>query len=92
MQEEVQREVQLGDVVCSKNGRSKGQYFVVLSQSGDYLFLANGKNRKWENPKKKKIKHLNLGSGHSNHISEKLLNGERITNKELRITTDKYDL
>jgi len=76
----------LGDVVASKNGRFRGEFFVVLSVDGDYANIVNGKQRKVNNPKKKKIKHLELGLGHSNHIEEKLLNGDKVTNNEVRIT------
>jgi len=76
----------LGDVVRSKNGRFKGEFFVVVAIERDYAFLVNGKERKMDSPKKKKIKHLELGIGNSNHISEKLANGLKVTNNEVRIT------
>ena len=78
--------VKLGDVVASKNGRFRGELFVVLAVDGDYVRCANGKQRKVNNPKKKKIKHLELGLGHSAHIEEKLLKDEKVTNNEVRIT------
>ena len=75
-----------GDVVVSKNGRFRGEFFVVLGVDDGYANLVNGKQRKINNPKRKKIKHLELGLGHSNHIEEKILNGEKVTNNEVRIT------
>ena len=33
--------------------------FLVLKKDGDYVYLADGNLRKVENPKKKKIKHVN---------------------------------
>jgi len=82
----------MGDVVRSKNGRFRNELFVVLSVDDDYAGLVNGKQRKVNNPKKKKIKHLELGIGHSNHIEEKLLNGEKVTNNEVRITLGSYSI
>jgi len=83
-------EVRLGDVVCSKNGRFKGQCFVVIAIDNDMVKIVNGKQRKMDSPKIKKIKHLLLGVGHSNHIMEKLEQGLKVTNNEVRITLSKY--
>ena len=84
-------EPKLGDVVRSKNGRFKGEFFVVVALEGDYVSLVNGKQRKMDSPKKKKVKHLELGIGHSNHIGEKLENGLKVTNNEVRITINSVD-
>ncbi len=86
--EEIQ--VKAGDVVSPKNGRFEGQYFVVLKVDGDYIYIANGKKRKSDTPKKKKIKHCRLGLGTSVHIARKLEIGQKVTNNELRITVNRY--
>ena len=83
--------LRLGDVVRSKNGRFKGEFFVVVSLDGDYAYLVNGKQRKMDSPKRKKIKHLEFGIGHSNHIGEKLEVGSKVTNNEVRITINSID-
>ena len=51
-------EIQKGSVVRSKAGRDKGIVFMVLSLEGDMAYVADGKKRKTENPKGKKLKHL----------------------------------
>ena len=61
-----------GQVVYSKRGRDKGMPFVVLLIVGDYLYLADGKLRTLEHPKKKKIKHVQRTSYICNEIKEKL--------------------
>jgi len=43
--------------VYSKRGRDKGKAFVVVSIDGEYVFLADGKLRPLNKPKKKKAKH-----------------------------------
>jgi ribosomal protein L14E/L6E/L27E len=48
----------VGTVVFSKKGRDKGKVMVVLSADGEYLYLADGKLRTINKPKKKKIKHV----------------------------------
>ncbi len=52
--------LEIGIIVKSLNGRDKDSYFCVLELLGDYVMIANGKTRKLESPKKKKIKHLQI--------------------------------
>lgn len=47
-----------GQVVYSKSGHDKGLPFIVISAEGDYVRIADGKRRRLEKPKLKKIKHL----------------------------------
>ena len=47
-----------GQVVYSISGRDKTMPFIVLAEEGDYLYLADGKLRTLEHPKKKKKKHV----------------------------------
>lgn len=77
-------EAKPGDIVCSKAGRDKTGYFVVMSVDGDYAQICDGRKRKTDTPKRKKIKHLCLDLGHSVYIENKLNNGERVTNSEIR--------
>lgn len=52
-------DIRVGQVVKSKAGRDKEDFFVVLEVIDDqYLSLVNGARRKLENPKRKKIKHV----------------------------------
>lgn len=52
----------VGDIVTSIRGRDKGFNYIVWSIEGDTLFLVNGKQRKIENPKKKKTIHVAFSS------------------------------
>jgi ribosomal protein L14E/L6E/L27E len=49
-----------GAIVQAIAGREKGEIFVVVNESGDFVTLVNGINRTLENPKKKNKKHLHL--------------------------------
>ncbi|MCD1147341.1 KOW domain-containing RNA-binding protein [Peptoniphilus sp. KCTC 25270] len=52
-------DIRVGQVVKSKAGRDKEEFFVVLEVIDDqYLSLVNGARRKLESPKRKKVKHL----------------------------------
>ena len=77
-------EVLVGSVVRSLAGHDKGGYFIVLRIDGDYAYLADGKLRKTESPKKKKLKHIQRSSIVSKEISSKLQNNELVENFEVR--------
>ncbi len=74
-----------GDIVFSKAGRDKESPFVVLAVTdAQYAMLADGRVRRVDKPKKKKIKHL-LKSGHvASKIQEKLNSDMRVTNLDLK--------
>lgn len=49
----------VGSVVQSAAGRDKNRFFVVLAlEDGGYAYIADGRLRKTEKPKKKKLIHL----------------------------------
>ncbi len=51
-------ELSRGQIVKSLSGRDKGRYFVVLEIQEGFIWLADGKLRKLEHPKRKKPKHV----------------------------------
>ena len=72
------------NIVRSVAGRDTGSLFFVLATEGDFLLLADGKQRRLENPTRKRRKHVALvGESHS-LVAEKIRSSEKITNSELR--------
>ena len=72
------------NIVKSIAGRDAGSLFFVLAAEADFLLLADGKQRRLENPKRKRRKHVALvGESHS-LVAEKIRSSEKITNSELR--------
>ena len=49
-----------GSVVRAKAGRDKDKFFVVLQTDGEYALIADGKRRRVEHPKRKKLKSIML--------------------------------
>ena len=74
------------DIVKSIAGRDQGKFFFVLETEEEFLLLADGKTRKVEAPKRKKRKHTAPAALPRTRVSEKIRNGEKITNSELRRT------
>jgi len=75
----------VGQIVVSRAGRDAGRAFVVAKVIDDlYVEICDGDLRKVEKPKRKKIKHLNITDKFAEGLAEKLKNGDRITNAEIR--------
>ena len=51
-------DIQKGSIVRAKAGRDKGSFFVVLSTENGYALIADGRRRRVEHPKRKKLIHL----------------------------------
>lgn len=48
----------VGQIVKAKAGRDKDSFFIITELDGGYAYIANGKRRKVDAPKKKKLIHL----------------------------------
>ena len=79
-----QPDLTIADVVVSTAGRDAGELFYVIERAEPFLFLANGKDRTIEKPKKKKCKHTNKVLRSETRVAAKLRNGDKVLNSELR--------
>ena len=77
-------EVDKSSLIVSKAGRDKGQLFYVIDADEQYVYLADGKSRRLEKPKRKKRKHIEQIPRTESRIAEKIRNGEKVLNSELR--------
>ncbi|MFI3313787.1 MAG: KOW domain-containing RNA-binding protein [Eubacteriales bacterium] len=77
-------EVSKANLVISLAGRDKGQLFYVHHIDGQFAFLVNGKGRKLENPKRKKLIHVQKISWTDTRIAERIRSGSNVLNSELR--------
>ena len=77
-------EVDKSSLVVSKAGRDQGQLFYVIDADEQYVYLADGKSRRLEKPKRKKRKHIEQIPRTESRIAEKIRNGEKVINSELR--------
>ena len=74
----------IADVVIATAGRERGNLFYVIGTDGEYLLLANGKDRTLEKPKRKKCKHASKVLHSETRVAAKLLAGDKVLNSELR--------
>ncbi|AKN32955.1 50S ribosomal protein L14 [Clostridium carboxidivorans P7] len=82
----------IGKIVCSKAGRDKGKFFIILSVLDDkYVYICDGDLRTVERPKKKKVKHLNFTNSVAEEIRNLLISNERINSATIRKFLQSYD-
>ena len=77
-------EVDKSSLIVSKAGRDKGQLFYVIDTDEQYVYLADGKSRRLEKPKRKKRKHVRKVLRSETRVAVKLLSGDKVLNGELR--------
>ena len=77
-------DIQIADVVIATAGRETGKLFYVIATDGDYLSLVNGKDRTLEKPKRKKRRHIDRVLRSETRVAEKLRQGDKVLNSELR--------
>ena len=70
-------DIQISDVVMSTAGRDQGEWFYVIDADPVYLFLANGKDRTIEKPKRKKRKHTKKVLRSETRVAGKILSGDK---------------
>ena len=84
MDPELPDNIHISDVVVSTAGHDQGQIFYVVSTDDQFLFLANGKDRTLDKPKRKKRKHVQKVLRSETRVVEKMLRGDKVLNSELR--------
>lgn len=85
-------EYQVGQLVYSKSGRDKGRLMMVVSMETNFLMLVDGKHRKIDKPKKKKIIHLQPTSYVDNNLANKIGSCELVLNSDIRKTLKSFVL
>ena len=77
-------DISKSDIIESLAGRDKGKFFYVIDVEENYVLIADGKGRKLENPKRKKLKHVRRVTRTETRVAAKILNGDKVLNSELR--------
>jgi len=86
------KQLSIGTVVLSKNGRDKGRYFIVCKiLDGDYVMIADGNLRKLSNPKKKKLRHISITFDRLENIAKKLEESKKVFDNELKSALRVYN-
>ena len=83
-------EISKSDIIISLAGRDAGQLFYVLDVQDEYVLIVDGKGRKLENPKRKKLKHVRRVSRTDSRVAQEISSGEKLLNSELRRDLAKF--
>jgi large subunit ribosomal protein L14e len=81
----------LGQVAKVLRGREQGQYAIVVRlEDSRFVWIADGDKRKFDQPKKKNILHLQLQDYLSSEVADSLNETGRVTNGKLRYALNKF--
>ena len=86
----MESKISLGQVIYSKSGRDAGKAFLVVAYADERVSYADGDLRRLENAKKKNRKHIIETEFVDQTIMEKLQNGEKVSNADLRKALSNY--
>jgi large subunit ribosomal protein L14e len=82
---------QLGQIVKILRGRDLNKYAVIIAIVDQrFLWIADGYKRKFDQPKKKNVLHLQLHDAISQEVVNSLLETDRVTNGKLRYALSKF--
>ena len=73
----------IGDLARSKAGHDKNRIYVIINEDSEYVYLADGKIRTVDNPKRKKKKHIQM-------IQNKINKTQMTRNEEIKRTVKMY--
>ena len=77
-------DISKADMIVSLAGRDKDQIFFVVDTDETYVYIADGKGRRLESPKRKKRRHVRKLPLYASRVAEKIRNGDKVLNSELR--------
>lgn len=82
----------IGRYIWSKAGRDKGRLLIIIDIVDDqHVMVADGALRHVDNPKKKKLKHLNITNKVAENIQIKVSMKKRLLDTDLRKAIDEYE-
>lgn len=82
---------QLGQIVKILRGRDLNKFAIIIAIADQrFIWIADGDKRKFDQPKKKNLLHLQLQAAISHEVVNSLLETGRVTNGKLRYTLDKF--
>ena len=82
---------QIGQFVKVRQGRDHGKVAVIVGiADAKFVHIADGDKRKFDQPKRKNVLHLELQDAISHEVVQSLSESGQVTNSKLRYVTAKY--
>jgi large subunit ribosomal protein L14e len=81
----------IGQIVRILRGRDMNKYAIVIQVIDEkFVWIADGDKRKFDQPKKKNIMHLQLHNRISPEVAESIRESGRVTNGKLRFALNHF--
>lgn len=77
-------EYEVGSLVKSMAGHDKGNLFIIIKESREYVYLVDGIYRTMDKPKMKKKKHVQIINVKDETLNKKLMHGEHVTDEAVK--------
>jgi len=74
----------IGCFATSIAGHDHNNIYVIIDADDEYVYLVDGKIRKVNNPKKKKLKHVQLIKRTDNTIAGRINNNVALSNEDIK--------
>ena len=81
----------IGFLASSKAGHDKDKIYVIIKEDTEYVWLADGKIKTVDKPKKKRKKHIQIIKYFNNEeIKSSLSEGKKVSDLEIVMTLKNY--
>lgn len=77
----------VGMLATAKAGHDKNQLYIIIEETGDSVWLADGKYKTLQHPKRKNKKHIQIWKKQTPELEavrEKLIGGEPVRDEEIK--------
>ena len=74
----------IGCFATSIAGHDHNNIYVIIDADDEYVYLVDGKRRKVNNPKKKKLKHVQLIKRTDDTITGRINNNVALSNEDIK--------
>ena len=80
----------VAQIAKSLNGHDKDELYIIVRTEENYAFCCDGRLRMLDNPKKKKLKHLQVSNYQVDDIKDKIDNALKLSNSDIREAIEIY--
>lgn len=77
-------EYRTGCLVRSLAGHDKGEYFIIVREDAQYVYLADGRNKTADKPKRKKRMHVQFSHKRDEALASQLADGAAVQDEAIR--------
>ena len=80
----------IGCFATSLAGHDHNNVYIIVDADDEYVYLADGILKKVDNPKKKKLKHVQLIKRTADTITGRINDNAALTNEDIKYAIKKY--